>query len=151
MTNWNVMLGTRGPWTHQVGGGLEAIRATSAEMDASVVNLQGQRMRTLDSLFREYAREFHFPDYFGYNWPAFDECMKDLEETPARAYITVISDAENVLADNPEELETFMRHLESIGQRWATAFGLPSGWGPRGGEIPFHTILFIMPTAPSGL
>lgn len=34
---------------------------------------------TESNLFREFATVLKFPDYFGYNWDAFDECIYDLE------------------------------------------------------------------------
>lgn len=99
-------------------------------------------MRVLDDLFREYAREFRFPDYFGYNWPAFYECMTELNECAAPAFLTIISNRDELLSHEPEEVPTLMRQLESIGRRWAGAFGLlGSAWGVNAGEIPFHTLL----------
>jgi hypothetical protein len=37
--------------------------------------MDGRRMRTVDDLFQQYLREFRLPEYFGWNWAAFDECM----------------------------------------------------------------------------
>jgi hypothetical protein len=90
-------------------------------------------------LFREYVREFSFPGYFGWNWAAFDECMKELEDQPARTYLTVITRADQILSAEPDELRTYLRQLEDIGRRWAGAYALCPEWG--GGEVPFHTLL----------
>jgi RNAse (barnase) inhibitor barstar len=37
-------------------------------------------------LHRLLAATFHFPDYYGRNWDAFDECIRDVE-LPARVEI----------------------------------------------------------------
>ena len=58
---------------------------------------------------------------------------------PARAYLTIITRGDEVLSDEPEELGTYLRQLEKIGRRWASAFALGPGWG--GGEVPFHTVI----------
>lgn len=33
-------------------------------------------------LHRGLAELFHFPDYYGQNWDAFDECIRDVELPP---------------------------------------------------------------------
>jgi hypothetical protein len=96
-------------------------------------------MHSLEGLYREYVREFSFPEYFGWNWAAFGECMKELDGQPARAYLTIITHGDEVLSDEPEELSTYLRQLEKIGRRWASAFALGPEWG--GGEVPFHTVI----------
>jgi hypothetical protein len=95
-------------------------------------------MRTVEELFREHVREFSFPEYFGWNWAAFDECMTGLEDRPARAYLTLIMRASEVLAAESGDLATYLRQLEDIGRHWAGAFALGPEWGD--GEVPFHTV-----------
>jgi hypothetical protein len=104
-----------------------------------IVELDGTRMQDVPQLFSEYARAFRFPDYFGANWPAFDECLGDLDWLPSRAYTTVITSGESLLEDVPVERETFFRVVSDVGRRWAGSFGLGPAWG--GGEVPFHTVL----------
>lgn len=103
-------------------------------------------MRSVEELFREYVREFRFPEYFGWNWAAFSEWMRTLAERPAHAYLTVIRNAEQLLQDEPGDTPTFLRQLENIGQRWANSFALDEQWG--GGEVPFNTILVRTTPAP---
>lgn len=140
MTTWNEVSRTSGPWVHRTAAGdLPLILGPAGSADVLLVRLDGARMHTLEELFREYVREFSFPEYFGWNWAAFDECMKELEGQPARAYLTIITHADQVLSAEPDELPTYIRQLEEIGRRWGGAFALGPEWG--GGEVPFHTIL----------
>ena len=41
--------------------------------------LRGKRCYTEDDFLREVSASFQFPYYFGENWPAFDECIQDLD------------------------------------------------------------------------
>lgn len=128
------------PWVHQVSAAVvdDLVReATSG--GALVIQFDGSKMRSVEELFREYVREFRFPEYFGWNWAAFAECMRGLDARPAHAYLTVIRNSGQLLQDEPDDAPTFMRQLENIGQRWSNSFGLDPEWG--GGEVPFNTIM----------
>lgn len=78
--------------------------------------ISGRAMTTLDGLYDTYARAWDFPDYFGRNRDAFDECMRELDESgtendsavPA-GYLTAIVDADRTLGDDPEAFEWFAR------------------------------------------
>ena len=138
----DAVLGSRGPWVHRAGRqDVDGVVSEAAASHDFVVSLDGARMRVLDELLREYAREFRFPDYVGDNWPAFYECMTGLDECPAPAFLAIFSDRGALLSQEPDEIPTLMRQLESIGRPGAGAFGLPSSaWGVNEGQIPFHTV-----------
>jgi hypothetical protein len=110
-----------------------------------LIELEGLSMASPETLFREYATAFRFPDYFGSNWAAFHECMSDLEEVAAPAYLTVIRNARLILAGYPDERVTFLSLLADIGKYWGNSFALDSRWA--GGEVPFNTI-FLRHRAP---
>lgn len=38
------------------------------------------RIASREVLHAELARAFSFPDYYGRNWDAFDECIDDIEQ-----------------------------------------------------------------------
>lgn len=74
-------------------------------------------MRTLDELFHVYRNEFRFPGFFGENWPGFSDLMDSLDELPAPSQLTVIEHAEKLLADDQDEIKTFLRQLNDTGPR----------------------------------
>ena len=140
MTTWNEVSRPTGPWVHRAPvADLAPIRESAKSVDTLLVELDGSRMQTVEGFFREYVREFSLPEYFGWNWAAFDECMTDLDDTPARAYLTLIRRADDLLSAEPGDLDTCLRQLLAIGRHWSMAFALGPDWG--GGEVPFHTIL----------
>ncbi|WP_247041377.1 barstar family protein [Arthrobacter rhizosphaerae] len=140
MTTFELVTSLSGPRVHEASKReASLIRTAAAKADVLVIELAGNRMRTLDGLFGEYAQAFAFRGYFGWNWAAFDECLYDLGWLPARSYLTIISDGSEVLSQEPEELETYMRVIGRIGQAWSTSVGRGYEWGH--GELPFHTIL----------
>ncbi|MGX7673657.1 barstar family protein [Plantactinospora sp. DSM 117369] len=63
--------------------------------------LAGAGSRTRAALFTEWAARLGFPDYFGRNWDAFEECLTDL--VAGRPRTLVVTDAADLLADEPPE------------------------------------------------
>lgn len=74
-----------------------------------VRELRGSRMRTVAGLFDEFAAALQFPYYFRPNKDAFDDCMFDLESSlgDAPGYVIAVREAEQLLAEVPEERDWF--------------------------------------------
>lgn len=132
---------TRRPYIHLLpaDANTSGIRTSSPVQPSVVVELNGQRMRGVEELFREFVRDFHLPEYFGWNWPAFAECMADLSWYPARAYVLCVQNPELVLVESPADCRTFYRLLNGVCSWWANSFALGPEWG--GGEVPFNVAL----------
>lgn len=43
-----------------------------------MVSIDGQQICDKQSFLSEFAKKLHFPDYFGHNWDAFNDCLTDL-------------------------------------------------------------------------
>lgn len=100
------------PFFHVVYGSrrdLSLALATIGLPEETVVRtVRGGKMRTRSAVFDEMAAALQFPWYFGQNWDALDECLRDLDWLGAKHVIVAIADASELLADAPErEGETF--------------------------------------------
>lgn len=118
----------------------KAVAATTivkAPPGFAVCTLQGKKCRTSASLFTEFARALTFPDYFGHNWDALEECLADLEWLPAKGYVLLMMDAQAVLQGDEEEYETLLEILSDAGEAWS------KGQTTSGQRAPFH-ILFVV-------
>ena len=49
------------------------------KLQLTVRTVRGRKIRTVGRLFDEMAAALQFPYYFGENWPAFDECLADID------------------------------------------------------------------------
>ncbi|WP_164479238.1 barstar family protein [Nakamurella antarctica] len=126
-----------GPWVHFLDQQKAHLPVVTDKLGITI-KIDGKDMKNLDSLFARYAEIFRFPSYFGGNWPAFNECITDLSDLPAKAYLTIITEADCVLQSEPAELPTFIKHLQIAGHSWANSFGKGPEWGS--GEVPFNTV-----------
>jgi hypothetical protein len=75
----------------------------SAQPETAARVVRGGHARSTAAMFDEFAAAWQFPPYFGRNWPAFDECLGDLDWLPARAYVLVVLDAQKLLDHEPPE------------------------------------------------
>jgi hypothetical protein len=132
------------PWVHIVGAD-EPVEGLLADADPGGVTviLDARRMSDFAGFMAECQRGFKFPDYFGGNWPALDECLVDLSWLPGRSYHVVVAHGGELLRGDPSELPTLLRTLESAGQTWSRSFALGPEWG--GGEVPFNTVIIGTP------
>ncbi len=102
--------------------------------------VRGTKMRRYQGLFDEFGAALQFPDYFGENWAAFDECLGDLEWLPGEAYALVVTQAEELLVDEePDALNTFLRIIETVASTWASPIAEGERWDRA--AVPFHCVL----------
>jgi RNAse (barnase) inhibitor barstar len=132
---------TKAPWVSllTVKGKKGADKLIPAPDGFRLSLLRGTKCRTAAGLFAEFARALRFPDYFGHNWDALEECLADLEWLPAKGYVLVLTDGEQVLRDDEEGYATFLEVLNDAGEAWA------SGQGGMGSmrATPFHALLAV--------
>jgi len=129
------------PWVHLVvlddGDTPGSVLTTPSGFAARTID--GRRARTKRGLLAECARVFEFPAGSGRNWDAFEEMLEDLEWLPARGYLLVVKDADELLADDPEDYDTFIDIVKAVGKEWATprrgAYARPA--------VPFHLCLTV--------
>lgn len=62
--------------------------------------VDGHACRTRAAFFHEAARALDFPDYFGHNWDAFLDCLRDLD----RPALTVARADELLAEEDPRQL-----------------------------------------------
>jgi hypothetical protein len=103
----------------------------------AVRTIQGKQCRTPSSLFKEFARALDFPDYFGHNWDALEECLVDFEWLQAKGYILLIPDADAVLSEDDDGYETLLEVLDDTGEAWS------KGHTADGRRAPFHAVFVI--------
>ncbi len=101
--------------------------------------IKGAKCQTTAGLLNEFARALDFPDYFGHNWDALEDCLADLEWLPAKGYILLITDAAQLLPDDEDEHETFLEVLSDAGKAWGSG---QAGMGAKR-ATPFHVLFAV--------
>jgi hypothetical protein len=107
-----------------------------------VAVLRGERMQTFQSLYQEIAAALQFPYYFGNNWNALDECIKDLEWLwlSSKAFIIGITNGELILSqEGNDDRRAFGVLLKETCAIFSMPYDEEKEWGRPG--IPFHIIM----------
>ncbi|WP_206360505.1 barstar family protein [Pseudomonas viridiflava] len=92
----------------------------------SIVNV-----RSVKDLFAVVASAMKFPDYFGNNWDALDECLGDMDWFPADSYCLVLREAAKGWSQAPYALGCFATAWLEAAECWAKS------------GTPFH-LVFVM-------
>jgi hypothetical protein len=129
------------PWVHLVvldpGQKPDTVLATPPGF--AVRKIDGRRGRTKQGLLAEFARSLEFPADSGRNWDAFEELLASLDWLPAKGYLLIITDADDLLVEDAEDYDTFIEIAKDVAKEWAS---------PRHGQdarpsIPFHVCLVV--------
>jgi hypothetical protein len=128
---------TKPPWVAGLPShswsSLHALLATDPGL--RVIQIEGGDATTKSSLLSLLAKRLSLPEYFGCNWDALEECIRDLEWFPARSYVLVFDHAERLLSRDRQDQEIFVDIMRTAGEEWATR-RTTSAPG-----TPFHVVL----------
>ena len=87
--------------------------------EGAVRVIRGWKCSTYEALHDEVAAALQFPNYYGENWDAMDECMTDLDWLPGDWYLIQVSTIEDVLPGDERNLSVFLRLLTDACRAWA--------------------------------
>jgi RNAse (barnase) inhibitor barstar len=73
-------------------------------------------IRDKASLLSHYAKAGHFPDYFGNNWDALNDCLRDLSWIKQKRIVVIHNDLP--LSNNEKELSTYLEILADAVKLW---------------------------------
>jgi hypothetical protein len=81
-------------------GGIDALAAAvhGSGLDFARISLQGVTEKA--SLLRTLARSLRFPDWFGGNWDALEDCLTDLSWRDAQGHVLAFEAFESLPADD---------------------------------------------------
>lgn len=134
-----LMKSTHAPWVLGFCGDfcvlndyLESFQAS--EPGAVVIILEGSRMTTDTAFYDEISDKLSFPDYFGRNLNALNECLTDLSWLDFNALVLVVQNADQAL-----DIGILLEYFGIAGAEWAQPVCLGERWDRPG--IPFHAIV----------
>lgn len=107
----------------------------------TIARVAGSGSRTKAALMDSLAKALAFPNYFGRNWDALSDTLSTLGDwvAPRRGHVIVVTDADQVLCEEPQEMEVFFGVVEDA----SIALAAADDWGSE-----YRGILLVLECAP---
>lgn len=108
---------------------IDELRALCNEYGFQFFYINGKTITSKTEFFQASAAAMHFPDYFGDNWDAFNDCINDLSWLSANGYILLYTQPENFANSDPSEWSIALEVFQDAVDYWQKV------------EIPMYVLL----------
>lgn len=110
-----------------------------SEAEYLKVSLQGKNSQTVNNFFDEISRKLLFPDYFGRNFNALDECLSDLEWLNFKGLCIFIEQPHLFLCQEPEDILRYVIEIfTKSSDEWQQPIQLGESWDRE--SVPCHFV-----------
>jgi hypothetical protein len=118
---------------------------TGENPEWAVRRIRGEKSSDETRFFDEVAAALQFPYYFGENWDAFAECIRDLSWLWRPNFLLVFDGVEHLLAESDERLSLLLGELAAAHDHWRDQRGSFGSDGMR--PVAFQSVLACAPSA----
>ena len=105
------------------------IEECAEKLRFEVFRVAGSLVHNKDTLLTSISQAMRFPEYFGHNWDALEECLTDLQWIPSHGYIVLFEEPDLLAELSPRTLVTFLKIVISAAKEWANS------------HVPFNLVL----------
>lgn len=95
-----------------------ALEAAAGESDFAAWRVDLAGVRGKQEFLDAIARDLAFPEWFGSNWDALEDCLTDLAWCVASGYVLILENAGGLAAADPEVFETALEVLDAAAEYW---------------------------------
>ncbi len=96
----------------------KALRAAAKRAGFAYFHIEGRNIGRKDQLLSHFANALHFPNHFGDNWDALEECLTDLEWIDGEGYVIHYDHIDGLLSAHPDQFETLVEILNDAVASW---------------------------------
>ncbi len=80
--------------------------------------IPGEDVTDKDQFLGRCAEALYFPDYFGKNWDALDDCLTDMSWHEAGGYLILFRNCDAFAVESPEDFETALQVFNDSAEFW---------------------------------
>lgn len=112
--------GDRDPGLYRVPDGLdiEVLSEFCQEQGLQCFVLEGDRIQDKTTFLETCAQVMKFPDYFGHNWDAFEDCLTDLDWLSGKGYVLLYTQPQVFAKAAPKDWSTLVDILQTAVDDW---------------------------------
>jgi hypothetical protein len=108
--------------------------------------IEADKLKSWADISASFSTAFNFPRYYGKNWAAFDECMRDLrwlkkdyKVQKLHSICVVLDGADFVLTSANKSFSMLLQALEDYSRDWAVKPENDEWWDDR--PLVFFTVI----------
>ena len=111
----SVLTGERAPGLYRLATpiSVDEVAARCQEHECQLIDLDGSAISNKAEFLQACAKAMQFPEYFGNNWDAFEDCFTDLLDASANPLIVLYAQPETFIETDPEQWKLAINILQS--------------------------------------
>jgi RNAse (barnase) inhibitor barstar len=94
------------------------IARTAKAVKLSVVKLDLRKVRGKKGFLARLAKALHCPPYFGMNWDALSDCMRDLSWLNDNGWVVILLNGQEFAAKNQDDFNTAIDVFQTAAEYW---------------------------------
>ena len=99
----------------------EEIERAAKQAGLAIFRIDARPAQDKDGFLTVIAKSLQFPAWFGNNWDALTDCLRDLEWLRAQTgYVCVLENVDRFATQHPDEFGTANQVFETAAEYWKT-------------------------------
>jgi RNAse (barnase) inhibitor barstar len=103
---------------HLPHGDLEPLISGAEAAGCLVQRVDLAQARNKDEMLDAIAKTLGFPDWFGHNWDALNDCLLDMGWRPAEGYVTLLDHCDGIHGRAESDFIALMQTFQSAAEEW---------------------------------
>lgn len=96
----------------------KSLQAAAKRAGYAFFHLDGKNIERKEQLLNHVATVLRFPNHFGQNWDALEECLTDLEWVDGDGYLIYFDHIDGLLSAHPDQFATFVEIVRDAVESW---------------------------------
>lgn len=96
----------------------KSLQAAAKRAGYAFFHLDGKNVERKEQLLNHVATVLRFPNHFGQNWDALEECLTDLEWVDGDGYLIYFDHIDGLLSAHPDQFATFVEIVRDAVESW---------------------------------
>lgn len=96
----------------------KSLQAAAKRAGYAFFHLDGKNIERKEQLLNHVATVLQFPNHFGSNWDALEECLTDLEWVDGDGYLIYFDHIDGLLSAHPDQFATFVEIVLDAVESW---------------------------------
>lgn len=103
---------------HLPHGDLEPLIAGAEAAGCLVQRVDLAQAGNKNEMLEAIGKTLGFPDWFGYNWDALNDCLLDMAWRPAEGYVTLLDHCDGIHGRAEADFVMLMQTFQSAAEEW---------------------------------